>query len=290
MKDVLKEKIGQTVLKVFGLKKSLKIYYKLKTGMKLDLDNPTSYSEKIQYRKLNYKDNPLYVVCADKYVVREYVKEKIGEKYLIPLYFAKSSITKEDIESLPNSFVLKTNNASKTNIIVSDKSKHNIKEIVNKMNKYVKYKFGYRTFELFYNDIKPLIIAEKYLGTKDGLVPNDYKFFSFKQSNNTSKILIQVDQGRYTDSHYRAYFDEKWNLEPYGNEMGEYNHKFEKPKKLNEMLKLVKKLAEDFDFVRVDLYEVDNKIYFGELTFTDGSGYDILEPRSYDKLWGTYWR
>ena len=87
MKDELKEIIGKTMLKFFGLKKSLKIYYYLKTGMKLNIDNPTRYSEKIQYRKLNYK-NPLYVLCADKYKVRDYVQKKIGEEYLIPQYFA----------------------------------------------------------------------------------------------------------------------------------------------------------------------------------------------------------
>lgn len=288
MKDTIKEIIGRFMLKFFGLEKSLKIYYRIKTKMKLNLDNPIRYSEKIQLRKLNY-NNPLYSLCADKYKVREYVKEKIGEEYLIPLYFAEEKILPCDIDKLPNQFVLKTNNASKTNIIVSDKSKIDIKNIARTMNKYVKYKFGYRTFELFYNDIKPLIIAEKYIGSKNQ-VPNDYKFFCFKQNSKDIKIFIQVDMGRYTKNHCRAYFDENWNLQPYGNDMHEGDIVFLKPSKLEEMVKISKKLSEDFDYVRVDLYEVNGKIYFGELTFTDGSGYDILNPDKYDIEWGKYWK
>lgn len=289
MKDELKEIIGKTMLKFFGLKKSLKIYYYLKTGMKLNIDNPTRYSEKIQYRKLNYK-NPLYVLCADKYKVRDYVQKKIGEEYLIPQYFAKKRIEKKDLEELPNNFVLKTNNASKTNVIVNDKNKLDLDATAKKMNRYVKYKFGYRTFELFYNDIEPLIIAEKYIGTQEQ-VPNDYKFYCFKQKNGTIKMIIQMDVARFTKDHARAYFNEKWEMLPYGNAdaASKKQIKFNKPKKLKEMIEIAKKLSSDFDYVRVDLYEVEGKIYFGELTFTDGSGYDLLKPDKYDIEWGTYW-
>ena len=288
MKDVAKEKIGKIMLSVFGLKTALKIYFRLKTKMKLNLDNPKRYSEKIQLRKLNY-NNPLYILCADKYKVREYIKEKIGDEYLIPLYFAKKEITKEDLEKLPNQFVLKTNNASKTNIIVNDKEKINIDDVVKKMNKFIKYKFGYRTFELFYNEIDPLIIAEKYIGTENQ-VPNDYKFHCFKQLNGRIKVFVQVDVGRFSDNHCMAYFDEMWNMQPFGIDERKRNVKFNKPKNLKKMLEISKKLSEDFDYVRVDLYEVERKIYFGELTFTDGSGYDILQPDKYDVEWGTYWK
>lgn len=287
MKDVAKEKIGKIMLSVFGLKTSLKIYFRLKTKMKLNLDNPKRYSEKIQLRKLNY-NNPLYILCADKYKVREYIKEKIGDEYLIPLYFAKKEITKEDLEKLPNQFVLKTNNASKTNIIVNDKEKLNIDDVVKKMNKFIKYKFGYRTFELFYNEIDPLIIAEKYIGTENQ-VPNDYKFHCFRQLDGKVKILVQVDVGRFSDNHYMAYFDETWNMQPFGIEERKRSTTFAKPKNLSKMIEISKKLSKDFDYVRVDLYEVRGKIYFGELTFTDGSGYDVLQPDKYDIEWGTYW-
>ena len=289
MLDRTKEVIGKTMLKIFGLRKSLEIYYRIKTKHKLHLDNPKRYSERIQVRKLNYKENPLYVLCADKYKVRDYVKERIGEEYLIPLYFAKKTITKEDLEELPNKFVLKTNNASKTNIIVKNKKTEDLDKIVQTMNKYIKYKFDYRTFELFYNEIEPYIIAEKYMGTPD-MVPNDYKFFCFKQKDGKTKIIIQMDIGRYTNNHCRAYLTEDWQIEPYGNEMNEEDKDlFKKPKNLQKMLDISRKLSEDFDYVRVDLYEVGGKIYFGELTFTDGSGYDLLKPEKYDYEWRKYW-
>jgi len=157
------------------------------------------------------------------------------------------------------------------------------------MNQFVKYKFGYRTFELFYNEIDPLIIAEKYIGTENQ-VPNDYKFHCFKQLNGSIKVFVQVDVGRFSDNHCMAYFDEMWNMQPFGIDERKRNVKFNKPKNLKKMLEISKKLSEDFDYVRVDLYEVEGKIYFGELTFTDGSGYDILQPNKYDVEWGTYWK
>lgn len=286
----LKEFVSKNIfLRFFGLENSLKIYYKLKTGHKLNLENPKRYSEKIQYRKLKEKDNELFALCADKYRVREYIKNKVGEEFLIPLYFAKEKITKDDIAKLPNQFVLKTNNASKTNIIVNDKANENIDKIVKKMNKYVNYEFGYRTFELFYLKIKPLIIAEEKLAGNDGNVPNDYKFFYFNQKNGKYKLVIQVDHGRYSDNHSRIFLDEKWRVLPIKNDTRNTNYVFSKPKNFDTMLRIVKTIGEDFDHVRVDLYEVDDKVYFGELTFTDGSGYELLKPEIHDFRWGNYW-
>lgn len=290
MNQLTKEKIGKIVLKTIGLKKALKLYYKVKTGRKLNINNPQRYTEKIQLRKCNSVNNQTYILCADKYKVREYIKEKIGEEYLIPIYFAKKKITINDLESLPDSFVLKTNNASQTNIIVKDKTKENLELIVAKMNKFIKYRFGYRSFELFYNNIEPYIIAEKYIGKINGDVPNDYKFFCFTQKDKTTKIIIQADCGRFSDRHIRYFFDEHWNkLEMTNCDNGENNYDIERPQNLEKMLDIAKKLSSDFDYVRVDLYDVDNKIYFGELTFTDGSGYDPIKPDEYDKILGSYW-
>jgi hypothetical protein len=209
MKTKIRETIGAILCKTIGLKKSIELYYFLKFKRFPNLEKPIRFSEKIQRRKYLY-NNPVYSKLADKYEVREYVKEKVGEKILIPIYFAKSEITIKDLKKLPNSFVLKTNNASGTNIIVKDKKKENLQELVDRMNSYVKCKFWYRTFELFYKNIKPLIIAEQFLETQDGYVPNDYKFHVFNNKEGR-KILIQADHGRYTEKHDRAYFDEEWN-------------------------------------------------------------------------------
>ena len=284
----LKEFFGKHImLPIFGLERSVKIYFYLKTKQKINVKSPTGFCEKIQVRKLNSKS--IYSELADKYKVREYVKEKIGEEYLIPLYFAKEKITVEDLEKLPNSFVLKTNNGCKTNIIVKDKTKEDLNKIVKQMNKYTKRRFGYNSFEVFYNDIKPLIIAEEYIGDENS-VPIDYKFHTFNQKNGKFIIKIQADQGRFSGHHNREYFNESWQLEPYYNSERLKDYKFEKPKNLKKMLEVAKKLASDFDYVRVDLYSVGNKVYFGELTFTHGSGYEVLSPKKYDQEWGSYWK
>jgi len=289
MKTKIRETIGEILHKTIGLKNSIKLYYFIKLKRVPNLDNPKRFSEKIQRRKWLY-DKPIYSRLADKYEVREYVKEKVGEKILIPIYFAKPEITVKDLKKLPNSFVLKTNNASGTNIIVKNKKKEDLQAIADKMNAFVKCKFWYRTFELFYKDIKPLIIAEQYLETEDGYVPNDYKFHVFNYKDGSKKAIIQADHGRYTEKHDRAYFDEDWNILEYNNgEAFESDFEFKKPKNFKKMLDIVYKLAEGFKYVRVDLYNDNGKIYFGEITFTDGSGLDPFEPDSEDFKWGEYW-
>lgn len=293
MKNKIKNFVGHYImLPIFGLERSIRIYYYIKTGKKINIENPTYYCEKLQIRKMNPK--PIYSQCADKHLVREYVKEKlkkanIKDDIIIPEYFAKKSITLQDLKNLPEKFVIKTNNGCKSQVIVYDKKKANLEKIVRKMNNDVKIKFGYNSFEMFYNDIDPLIIAEELIG--DGKsVPDDYKIFCFNQGNDEFIIRVQVDHGRFTDMHSRAYLNEKWEIQPYGNDGKVQATYFEKPKNLNKMIKIAKVLASDFDFVRVDLYSVQSKIYFGELTFTDGSGYELIKPEEYDREWATYWK
>lgn len=288
MNKKIREAIGATLYHTIGLKNAIKLYYFMKFKKFPDLKNPKRFTEKIQLRKVNY-DKKIYSKLADKYEVRKHIAKEIGEEILIPLYFAKPTITVEDLEKLPNSFVLKTNNASGTNIIVRDKSKEDLSKIVKTMNEYVKTKFWYRTFEMFYKNIKPLIIAEKYLETSDGFVPNDYKFHVFKKKD-SQQIMIQADHGRYSEKHDRAYFDEDWNIIDMNNgEKFETDFVFEKPKNYKKMLEIVKKLSKKFDYVRVDLYNDNGKIYFGEITFTDGSGLDPYEPDEMDFIIGDYW-
>jgi hypothetical protein len=282
MKENIKEFIGETLYKVFGLKKALKIYYFLKTRKTLNLNNPKIFNEKIQYRKLNY-NNKLYSLCADKYKVREYVKKLIGEQYLIPLLYVGDSITKKDIDKLPNSFVLKTNNASKTNIIVLDKTKEDIESIVDKTNKYLNKKFWFGSFEMFYKNINKKVIVEKLLLNKNKKIPEDYKLHVFK-----NKIIIQVDTDRF-ENHKRAFYNEKWNKLDYSLGFEKNNKKIPEPNNLKEMITIAKSLSKDFEYVRVDLYNVDGKIYFGELTFTHGSGYEKFVPSGKNYEWGTYW-
>lgn len=287
MDSNIKEKIGKTVIKIFGLKNSLKIYYFLKMKRKLNLKDPKRFSEKIQLRKLNY-NNSLYYLCADKYLVRDYVKNKIGEKYLIPLLFVGDNLTKKDISSLPKSFIIKTNNASKTNIIVLDKKNTNFDDIIKKTDCYLESNFWYRSFEMFYSKIKPKVIVEKLIFDNNGNLPDDYKFHVFKDKKDY-KIIIQIDSDRITN-HKRAFYDENWNRLGYSFGFQNNEENKSKPQNFNKMLEISKKLANDFDYVRVDLYNVNGKIYFGELTFTHGSGYEKFVPDSVDFEWGSYWK
>ncbi len=271
---------------ILGETGTIKYLYKKRMGEKLNLDNPKKYNEKIQRRKLE-KNNPLYIKCADKIAVREYVKEKIGEKYLIPLYLTTDKLSLKNIEELPNSFILKTNNASGTNIIVFDKEKENLKKIIKLMNRYIKIRYGYVGLELFYNRIKPKIIAEKLILNENDEIPEDFKFHCFKK-NGEFKIIITHMYDRSTTPKKNGY-DENWNFLPYEMGFPTGNKPLERPKEIGEMLDIVKKLAEDFEYIRVDLYLVKNKIYFGELTITPGSGYSKFRPPEYDEVWGSYW-
>lgn len=259
----------------------LKKQFKWATGYKLNLDNPKSFNEKIQWLKLNYK-NPLLTKCADKYAVREYVKEKIGEEYLIPLLGVWDSPDDIDFDALPNQFVLKVNWGSGQNIIVKDKSKLNIEEAKEKLRKWVKKESNhyYDFLEWAYKDIQPKITCEKYIEQMDGKLI-DYKFFC--NWGEPKFLFLGID--RYIDTKFNFY-DLDWNLLPVKNHYKVSTTPIPKPKNYDKMLELSKKLSADFPFVRVDLFEIDEKIYFGELTFYHFNGTEPFEPVKWDYKFG----
>lgn len=264
-------------------KNYLKFAYRIRTGEKLNLEAPKKYTEKIQYAKL-YLNSPIKTKLSDKYLVREWVEEKIGSSYLIPLLGVWEDFSEIDFEELPNEFVLKTNHGSGTNIIVKDKSQFEYHKEKEKMDSWLKNNFAYAGLELHYKDIEPRIIAEEYITDSNGEL-NDYKFLCF----NGEVYYCWIDVGRYTN-HYRNVYDLDWKLQPWT------QHKYEnspneipKPENFDEMIKIAKKLAEGFSHVRVDLYNVDGKIYFGEMTFTNGAGYELIYPEKYNYHLGELW-
>ena len=248
---------------------------------------PESFNQKIQFRKL-YDKNPLFIKCADKYKVREYVKEKIGEEHLIPLYLVTSKLKKEHFDNLPSQFIIKNNNASGDEFykIVRNKSELDLDRTIKRFNKNTKKKFGFKTFEYFYNEMKPLILVEKLLLNDKGEIPSDYKIHYFNGED--PFYYIQVDSDRQT-GHKKNLYDKNWNLLPFEHNFPRPNKVDEKPDKLEEMVSLAKKLGEDFKYVRVDFYYVNNKVYFGELTFTPSSGFGKFEPREWDFKLGEKW-
>ncbi|MBY7733397.1 hypothetical protein JHW46_23960 [Vibrio splendidus] len=254
-------------------------------GYKLNIKAPQTFSEKLYYRKYygNFDNMALF---ADKYKVREYVSAKVGSEYLIPLLGVYKTFTSEDWCALPEKFVLKSNHGSGPNHlqIVTDKVNEEVSSVVRKFEEALKESFGIVKQEPFYAKIDKLIIAEQYLES-DALTPNDYKFHCFND-----KIFIQVDSDRY-EEHKRSIFDIEWNrmnfrLDSNFPEVGDCSP----PQNLGQMVEIAKKLSEDFDYVRVDLYNINGKIYFGELTQTHGNGTEDFKPTSVDREWGDYWK
>ena len=257
----------------------VKLQYRIKTGRKLNLKKPKRYTEKIQWYKLYYK-NPLMTKCADKYTVREYVKSKGLESILNEIYGVYDSVDEIDFDKLPNEFVLKTTNDSQTNVFCKDKKNSDLEKIKNKLKDYINCRENtYLGREWAYRNSKKRIICEKLLkdlNTEDYGI-SDYKFLCF---NGEPKVII-YDVNRFIE-HKRNFYDINWKYLDVSSDCQTFGDIVEKPEKLQEMLKIAKILSEDFPAARVDLYCLQNKIYFGELTFYPWSGYVNFIPDKFD--------
>ena len=245
-------------------------------GYELDLENPKTLSEKLMWLRV-YDNSPLKTKCADKYEVREYVKEKIGEEYLIPLYGVYDNFDEIDFDSLPNQFVMKCNHGCGYNIIVKDKAKLDIKDTKAKINTWLKEDFGSYFGEIHYSAIKPRIVIEKYIENLDGDI-EDYKYFCF----NGKPYCFLYCTDRKSGVLKNSFFDLNWKNMQF-NYTGElYTKDIKKPKNYELMNEIAKKLSKDFKHVRVDLYNIEGKIYFGELTFTGYGGYYKFQPEEWN--------
>lgn len=265
-----------------GKKYLIKKIYQTKTGRKLNLNSPSTFREKLQKRKLDH--SPLLSQCADKNSVRSFVKKRIGQKYLVSQFFCKKIISVADLNNLPDSFVLKTTSGSGFNIVIEDKNKVDLKNICKQMNSFTKIKYGYLWGEFFYNKTNNQIIAEKLL-TKDTVY--DYKIHCFRDHKKQLRQIIEVLWGPKNDRH-KSMFDINWKPLDYYFSIPPDGHTFKKPKQLEELLKLSDKLSRDFNYVRVDFYIINEKIYFGELTFVPTAGFGAFKPEYYDQVWGSW--
>lgn len=255
---------------------ALKILFRIKNGYKLNLDNPQTYNEKIQWIKL-YDKNKLMPICADKFTVREFVNSRGCSEILNELIWEGYYPEEIPFDTLPNQFVIKVTHGSGFNILCTDKSKIDEVKIVNQLNKWLKRKFIRCYGEWFYGVVKPRIIIEKFLSDTTQDIPIDYKIMCF---NGVPKYMI-VDTDRYS-GHKRNVYDLNWNFR-YDVSMGFNNDEpMNKPIKFNEMLRYASVLSEGFRHARVDLYLVNEKIYFGEITFTNGAGFDKIQPYEFD--------
>lgn len=263
----------------------VKMQYKYITHHKLNLNNPIRYTEKLQVlRLLKYPQDDLVSKCASRVGVREYIKELGLEDILIPIYGVFDKFDDIDFDALPNSFVLKCSHAMGMNLIVLDKSTLDIKKTRKKFNKWLKTDYGKKTVEPHYSKIKPQIIIEKYIGEINSL-PTEYKFHVF---NGVAKNLYAVT-GRGKDIRYNQYFID-WTPfdESQFNGWKKTDEPLEKPSKYDEMVKISETLAKPFPFVRVDLYQIGEKIYFGEMTFTPAKGTLIFDDDKADFIQGEW--
>ncbi|MFP4403769.1 MAG: ATP-grasp fold amidoligase family protein [Candidatus Woesearchaeota archaeon] len=255
----------------------LKLIYFFKFKKYLNLNKPKSFNEKLQYLKLKQKDKK-FSKLSDKYKVKEYVKEKIGENILIKSLWVGKNPTKIPFKKLPKKFIIKINDSSGQNIIVKDKNKINKQDIIKKLNKWMTQKYWKRSRELNYKDIDKKIIVEEFLEDKKTTIPKDYKFFIF----NGKAKYIQIDIDRFT-KHKRCIYDIKWKKQNFGLEYEFFREEVKKPNNLKKMIQYAEKLANNLPFVRVDFYEVNQKIYFGEITFYPGGGIEKFFP-NHDEL------
>ena len=248
------------------------MYYKYEKSW-LNLRNPRKYTEKIQWLKL-YGGLEDYAEFADKYAVREYVASKLGENYLIPLIGVWDKFEDIPFDKLPRRFVLKATHGCGYNFICKDKSKIDLTELEATFDGWMSENFYKQEREPQYKNIVPRIVCEKYIEDATGEL-TDYKIFCSKGEPK----LVEVHMTRFSD-HRSQLFDAKWNeissIQLAG-EIGKVEDKIDKPKSFYEMLRISKILAADFPFVRVDLYECQGEVYFGELTFTSGSGFVEFE-------------
>lgn len=258
-----------------------KFYFKIVLGKKLNLDDPKTFNEKIQWMKLYYYPRSKRVVtCADKYAVRNYIKKRgYGDK-LVPLLGAWKKASDIDWESLPDQFVLKCNHGCAYNIVVADKNKIDKKAAEKQLDTWMKEDFGAFNIEIHYSRIKPhMITCEQYLGANI----TDYKFFCF---NGVPKfIYVSTDLIHDRQAHIGFFYLDGKKM-PLKREDYTDIPQVTLPPFFNEMLDMAKDLSKDFPFVRVDFFLANNTYYFAELTFTPSAGMMPFNPDKYDLEWG----
>ena len=298
--------LRQKIANVLSDKCYLKLRYKISYGKKLNLDNPTNYNEKLQWLKL-YDRRKIYTDMVDKYEVKKIISEKIGNEYVIPTLGIYDKFDDINFEKLPNQFVIKCTHDSGGMIICRNKNKLDIKKARKKINKSMKKNYYFYGREWPYKNVKPRIIIEQYITpskdeenkekfsstekiqNKIGLL--DYKFLCF---DGEVKLLFMdigvIGKGTgHAEEYYRNIYDKEFNLLPFIETRENYKEKIEKPKNFDKMIEIAQKISEGIPHLRVDLYNIDGKIYFGETTFFHGSGLsNYFKPEEWNDRLGNY--
>lgn len=276
---------GRSLLKTFLPETYIRWQYRFVTGHSLNLKHPKRYTEKLQYLRLyTYPKNPLVIRCTDRVGLRDYMSELKLSRYVVPLYGVFNRFEDIDVSSIPIPFVLKATHGSGMNYFVKKKSDIDAVLLKKKTQQWLRTDYGKKTLEPHYSKITPRLIVEPYLGTEDSF-PIEYKLHVF---HGQAKFLYVVT-GRGRDIRYSLY-DVDW--KPFDgaqfNGWRSADHPIEKPSRFQEMITLAETLGRPFPFVRVDLYQVDDKIYVSEMTFTPAKGTLYLQDDAYDLMIGTW--
>ncbi len=260
--------------------------YRIHTGRKLNIKNPILYPEKLQWLKYYYH-NPLYTTLVDKYAVRDWIKEKIGEECLVPIYGVYDTFDEIDFSTLPNQFVMKCTHDSGSVIICKNKNELEIEKARSTIETALSINHFYRSREWPYKNVKPRIIIEKYMFNEDGSDANDYKFFCFD-----GKVKIfQVNCERQSETGTKTNFYlppwEQVDIRDAGYAPSSYELK--KPEKLEEMICLAEQIAQyTLPHARIDFNLFNNRIYFGEITFYHCGGRKFFEPFSANEMFSEW--
>lgn len=270
---------------IMGDEYIIKKKYKRVFGRKLNLENPQTLTEKIQWLKLNVHED-FHTICADKYAARQ-IWRKYGEDGLIPLLFMTynwQDIKEENIPDVP--CIVKCNSGSGEYHIIREKNNVDYEKLRRNCKRWLAENYYYSSQEWQYKNIKPCIIIEKLLQDKNGKIPNDYKLHCI--NGKVEFVYCSVDR---EGENYRSIYTPAWermNMEWVApqDHKGYFGADIEKPETFSRMVKIAEDIAKRFAYVRVDFYDVDGKLYYGEITLHHGSGFDTFEPEEYDYFYG----
>lgn len=247
------------------------------------INEPQTFNEKLMHRKL-FTDRDLYATVSDKYRVRDYVAQQVGDEYLNNMYYVTENPKDIPFDDFPNKFVIKATHGSGWNILVENKQDADFEEIRAQCNEWLSKEYSSIEGEYWYQQITPRIIVEEYIEDEKHQIPLDYKFFVF----HGRVEYIQVDFERFSN-HKRRVFDRNWNAQEFTlkHPLGPI---IEEPYRLDDMITIAEALGDDFDFIRIDLYNPNSdEIIFGEITVAHGSGAEQFTPTKYDFKLGSYW-
>lgn len=258
----------------------IKLLFRGEMGYKLNLKNPKSFNEKLQWLKI-FDHKPEYRDWVDKITVKNIVQDKIGKEHVVPILGLWNNAANIPFDSLPDQFVLKCNHDQGSVIIVSNKNDINQQEIIHKLNKKLNRSIYNGTREYPYKLIKPMVFAEKYLG--NSII--DYKFYCF----NGEPRFLYCGQGLTTDHSLKIdFYDLDWKRMPFYRTDYHRLGDIPKPKHLDEMITIAKKLSKGIPFVRIDLFEINDVVYFSEFTLCPASGLMPFVPKEYDRIVGDW--